>query len=235
MKNVRKYNEFLILEKYDDNIIAELKRLGITDQDEINMHLYHAHRGNLSNYLQGKGAKFTFGMLNALFKDAIVAKKKTEIKKGFFRILPGAIPLALAPYFPMLAVIGAVFGTSKMFHKVFDPIFNYINPQSKYSDFLKKMIDGYMKIPAGEVPLKDRFTRAFVVSDRIVEAIKPEVLEEFSEYLSDKMAKTDQDLEVPDHYVENELKKYLNKNFDIDPKIPLKLKDDHWMKKSKKK
>lgn len=222
MNNMKKYNEFLILEKFDDNIIAELKRFGITDKDEINRCLYHAHRGKLGNYLVNKGDKFTFGMLNALFKDAIVAKRKTEIKKSIFNILPGAIPLALAPFFPILAVVGAVFGTSKMFHKVFDPIFNYLNPQSKYSDFLKKIIDGYMKIPTGEIPLKDRFTRAFVVSDRILEAIKPEVLESFSEFLSEKMESEDLDLEVPDHYVENELKTYLNENFDIDPEIPLK-------------
>lgn len=222
MNNMKKYNEFLILEKFDDNIIAELKRFGITDKDEINKCLYHAHRGKLGIYLLNKGDKFTFGMLNALFKDAIVAKRKTEIKKSIFNILPGAIPLALAPFFPILAVVGAVFGTSRMFHKVFDPIFNYLNPQSKYSDFLKKVIDGYMKIPTGEVPLKDRFTRAFVVSDRILEAIKPEVLESFSEFLSKKMESEDLDLEVPDHYVENELKTYLNENFDIDPEIPLK-------------
>jgi len=27
---------------------------------------------------------------------------------------------------------------------------------------------------------------------------------------------------VPDHYIENELKTYINDNFDIDPEIPLK-------------
>jgi hypothetical protein len=30
------------------------------------------------------------------------------------------------------------------------------------------------------------------------------------------------DEQVPDHYVENELKKYLNDNYDVDPEIPLK-------------
>jgi hypothetical protein len=69
---------------------------------------------------------------------------------------------------------------------------------------------------------KDRFTRAFVVSDRIVEAIKPEVLQQFSLYLSEKMALENLDQEVPDNYIENELKAYLNDRFSIDPEIPLK-------------
>jgi hypothetical protein len=28
-------------------------------------------------------------------------------------------------------------------------------------------------------------------------------------------------LKVPDHYIENELKRYLNENFDVSPEIPL--------------
>ena len=36
------------------------------------------------------------------------------------------------------------------------------------------------------------------------------------------MAIKEQDEEVPDHYIENELKEYLNREFNIDPEIPLK-------------
>jgi hypothetical protein len=30
------------------------------------------------------------------------------------------------------------------------------------------------------------------------------------------------DKPVPDHYIENELKQYLNDNYDVSPEIPLK-------------
>ena len=79
-----------------------------------------------------------------------------------------------------------------------------------------------MKIAEGEVPIKDRFSRAFVVSDRIIDAIKPDVLHKFSLYLSKKMSEEDPDSIVPEHYIENELKTYLNDNFEIYPEIPLK-------------
>ena len=39
---LQRYQDFIILEKFDDNIKAEIKRLGVTDEDEINQHLYHA-------------------------------------------------------------------------------------------------------------------------------------------------------------------------------------------------
>ena len=79
-----------------------------------------------------------------------------------------------------------------------------------------------MKIAEGEIPIKDRFTRAFVVSDGIIDFIKPEVLQEFSIYLSEKMSRMDPDSEVPENYIENQLKRYLNRRYDIDPEIPLK-------------
>ena len=78
-----------------------------------------------------------------------------------------------------------------------------------------------MKLAEGEISPKDRFTRAFVVSDRLVQAIKPTVLHEFSIELSDRMEHMDPSMEVPEHYIENELKMYLNERFEIKPKIPL--------------
>ena len=222
MKSIKKYDQFLILEKYDKGIRSKLIEMGVTDKDELDRQVYLSKTGHLGHYLNEKGEKFTFGLLNAIFKDAIDAKKKTNIKRGIFNILPSVIPLALMPFFPILATISFIFGTSRIFHRVFDPVFNYINPQSKYTDFLKKMIDMYMKIPEGEVTLKDRFTRAFVVSDRFVDAIKPDVLDKFSTNLSSKMESMNPDEEVPDHFIENELKIFINENFDVTPPIPVK-------------
>ena len=220
MSKLKKYNEFLILEKFDDNIKAELLRLGVTDEREINAHLYHAHRGHLADYLHEKGKVFTFGMLLALFKDAQVAKRRTDIKVGVVKALHRVIPMALAPFFPILAIFGYIFGSSRAFNKIITPILS--DPGQEYTGFLKKIIDGSMKVAEGEIPVKDRFTRAFVVSDHLVEAIKPEVLQKFSVQLSEKMAQMDPDMEVPEHYIENELKTYLNDNFEIEPQIPLK-------------
>ena len=134
---LKKYDDFLILEKFDSNIKAELKRLGVTDETEINTHL--------------------------------------------------------------------------------------ADPGHDYPDFLKKVIDATMRVAEGDLTTeKDRFTRAFVVSDRLVEAIKPEILDRFSTELSLEMESMNPDGEVPDNFIENELKIFLNKNFDVNPAIPLK-------------
>lgn len=221
MKNIKSYNNFLILEKFDDNIKLELKRLGVTDKEEINKHLYHAHRGNLAKYLQERGKKFTFGMLYALFLDAQVAKKKTDIKTGVVKAIHRIFPMTLAPFFPILAIVGYILGTSRAFNKVIAPIL--ADPGSDYPSFLNKLVTSTMKIAEGEIiPTKDRFSRAFVVSDNLVDAIKEDVLREFANYLSTKMSRKNPDEEVPDHYIENQLKRYLNTRFDVDPEIPLR-------------
>ena len=222
MKKVKKYSEFLILENHDKNVKAQLISMGVTDKKELDRQVTLSKHGHLATYLHSKGDDFTFGILNAIFKDAIEAKKRTTLKKNIFSILPIAIPLSLAPFFPVLAVVGTIFGSSRLAHRIFDTIFTYLEPQSKYTDFLKKTIDTYMMLPEGQVNLKDRFSRAFVVSDRLIEALKPEVIDDFTTFISDKMNKEDNDKVVPEHYIENELKTYLNDNFDITPEIPLK-------------
>jgi hypothetical protein len=194
----------------------------VTDKEELERQISLSKKGHLGAYLHSKGNDFTFGILNAIFKDAIDTKKKTNLKKSIFGILPVVIPLSLAPFFPILAVIGTIVGTSRLAHRVFDTIFTYLEPQSKYTDFLKKTIDTYMMLPEGDVPLKDRFSRAFVVSDRLIEALKPEVVDDFTSFISDKMSKEDDDKIVPQNYIENELKTYLNDNFNITPELPLK-------------
>jgi len=219
MRSIKKYDDFLIQEKYDKNIKIELKRLGVTDKKDINTYLYHAHRGNLGQYLNEKGDKFTFGMLNALFKDAQDAKKRTDLKVGAVKMLHRVTPMALAPFFPIIAIAGFIFGSTRAFNKIMKPILE--DPGNDYNGFLKKVIQSSMKIAEGEISTKDRFTRAFVVSDKLVQAIKPSVLQEFSIELSGIMSNMDPEQEVPDHYIENELKMYLNNRFEVSPKIPL--------------
>lgn len=220
MKRLNKYNEFLILEKFDDNFKAELSRLGITDQDEVNRHLYYAHRGHLSDYLKSQGKEIKFGMLRALFLDAQTAKKRTDLKVGLVKAIHRVVPMALAPFFPIAAILGMILGSTRAFNKILAPILQ--DASSSYEGFLKQLIDSSMKVAEGEIPVKDRFTRAFVVSDKLVAAIRPDVLQQFSFELSKKMQAEDPDKRVPDNYIENELKDYINQNFDVNPPIPLK-------------
>lgn len=209
-----------VWDRFDKNLRSELTRLGVTDKKEVEKEVEEAHKGNLSSYLKRKGKKFTFGLLLAIFKDAQQAKKKSDLKVGIVKALHRVLPIALAPFFPIAAVIGVVFGSTRAFNKILAPMLK--NSSDTYEGFLIDLVNSSMKVAEGEIPVEDRFTRAFVVSDKLVNALKPEVLQKFSEYVSEKMSKEDLDKEVPLNYIENELKTYLNKTYSINPPLQLK-------------
>lgn len=223
------YSRFLIdnkkfhkeLEKFQSG--GDGKRLiDLLNEDEIQTQVVLSKQGNLHRYMQEHSEEFTFGILRAIFKDAKDAKMRTDIKKGIIQAIPRGLPVLLAPFYPVVAIVGLILGTSRTFNKLIKPLFNHLDSESKYVDFLKTMVFYYMKFPEGEVNLKDRFSRAFVVTDRLIDAVKPEIIENFTKDLVTKMESEPDDKPVPDHYIENELKKYLNDNYDVDPEIPLK-------------
>lgn len=223
------YSKFLINNK---NFFIELEKfqsggqsdevIKLLNDDEIQTQIVLSKQGNLHRYMQEHGEEFTFGVLRAIFKDAKDAKMRTDIKKGFIQAIPRGLPVLLAPFYPVLAIVGLILGTSRTFNKLIKPLFNHLDSDSKYVDFLKTMVFYYMKLPEGEVSLKDRFSRAFVVTDRLIDAIKQETIDAFTKNLVDRMETEPDDKPVPDHYIENELKKYLNDNYDVNPEIPLK-------------
>lgn len=220
---IKRYNQYInenLLLK-DDHLEGELSKMGIKGE-ELKKQVSLAKEGELSTYLVENGKEFTFGILLSIFKDAKEAKIGQDTKKALWAALPRAIPMALAPFFPIMAVVGLVFGSTRLFNKITKPIFNNLDPDSKYTDFLKSFIKVVVKIPEGEVEVEDKFGKAFVVEDRLIDALKPEVLDAFANHLSNKMEAEPHDKIVPDHYIENELKKYLNDNFDVTPEIPLK-------------
>ena len=223
------YSKYIINSRKFWKKVEDFKAGGTPDQlinllneDEIQTQVFLSKRGQLNQYMYEKGDDFTFGILRAIFKDAKDAKVRMDAKKAFWQAVPRGLPVLLAPFYPVIAIVGLILGTSRTFNKIIKPLFNNIDSDSKYVDFLKTMVSYYMKVPEGEAPIKDRFSRAFVVTDRLIDAVKPEIIEDFSKKLVLKMESEPDDKPVPDHYIENELKKYLNSNFDIDPKIPLK-------------
>jgi hypothetical protein len=220
---IKRYNQYInenILLK-DDNLEDELKKMGV-EGEELEKQVSLAKRGQLGNYLTEHGKEFTFGILAAIFRDAKEAKFGQETKKALWSAIPRGLPLVLAPFFPIMAIVGVIFGSTRLFNRITKPIFQNMDPDSKYVDFLKSFVKVAAKVPEGEVEVKDRFTRAFVVEDRLIDALKPEVVDAFATYLSKKMEAEPDDKVVPDNYIENELKQYLNDNFDVTPEIPLK-------------
>jgi hypothetical protein len=180
-------------------------------------------KGQLSIYLRKNGKKFTFGVLKNIFKDAVEYKKKRELVKGTYKMLHRAIPMALAFISFPVWLVGNILGASRALNKVIQPLLK--NPDNNYNSFLIKVIKGSMAIMEGEIKYvigNDWFYDAFVMEDDLINMVRKDVLRIFAIELANKMEKEDDDKVVPHHYVENELKKFLNERFNINPAMKLK-------------
>lgn len=79
-------------------------------------------------------------------------------------------------------------------------------------------MEGEVKYIMGE----DWFYDAFVMEDDLINMVRKDVLRLFAVELANKMEQKPDDEVVPHHYIENELKKFLNEKFDINPPMEFK-------------
>jgi len=180
-------------------------------------------RGELGKYLHEQNKEFTFGILRNIFKDAVDYKKKRELLKGTYKMIHRAIPMALAFISFPLWLLGNILGASRALNKIIKPLLK--NPENNYNSFLIKVIKGSMAIMEGEIKYvigNDWFYDAFVMEDDLINMVRKDVLRIFAIELAEKMENEPDDKKVPNHYIENELKTFLNERFGITP--PMKLK-----------
>lgn len=228
------------LQKYKDyklNEIGSIEMMPInytknktSEQIEKEYEKILGRKGKLSEHFRKTGKKFTFGVLKNIFEDAVEYKKRREFIKGTYKMIHRAIPMALSFISFPIWLIGNILGGSRAINKILRPMLK--NPEKNYNSFLIKFLKGIMAFMEGEVKYvmgDDWFYDAFVMEDKLIKMIRKDVLRLFAVELANKMEKESDDKVVPHHYIENELKKYLNEKFDINP--PMKFKTTNPKKK----
>lgn len=211
---IYKYGEF-----NESNINDEFLKLGY-DKSQLDSLNKIVSDGELGNFLNSENKHLTFGLLNAIYLDCLKLHRGYELKKGAAKALVRAIPIVASPVSALVSFLGEVFGSSRAVGKILKPILN--DPGKSYPDFLKKLVSTSIKIVEGEIAGDDPIKKAFVVSDGLIDMLDKKVLLSFTMYLSDKMTKEDNAKIVPDYYIENELRKYLNDRFLLNPPMVLK-------------
>jgi hypothetical protein len=185
-------------------------------QLEEEYHKELGRRGELSKHLREHGDVFTFGILKAIYDDALQFKRKREFKKAGMKFFHRAIPMAASIIFLPLHILSTALGASRALDKMLYPILN--DPGNNYSDFTKKIITRSVQFVEGDYRMflkDDWFYNIFRVDQGLIDLIKKEHLIIFASYLSKKMSEEDQDKEVPPKYVQSELKQWIQDNFNI--------------------
>jgi len=173
-------------------------------------------QGKLAEYIDN-GNVIKFGMLKALYQDAIIYKKKREYEKGFAKFAVRAIPIALAPIFFPIWLVSQILGATRALNKVLVPTLNM--DHRDYNSFLKTLIIKTMNLVEGDIrPYigNDWYYDIFSVHDGLTKMIKTEYVYEFTLYISTEIQKKKDDQVVPHYWLDTEFRKWLNAKFEID-------------------
>lgn len=173
-------------------------------------------QGKLIEYID-QGNTVKFGMLKALYHDALAYKKKREYGKGIAKFILRAIPLALAPIFFPLWLISQILGGTRAVNKVIIPSLKM--DHRNYNSFLRTLMIKTLNLAEGDIkPFigKDWYYDVFSVHDGLTKMVKKELLLEFAVYICREIDTKDDDEDVPQYWLDNEFRKWLNNKFDID-------------------
>jgi hypothetical protein len=173
-------------------------------------------KGKLAEYID-EGNVIKFGMLKALYLDAIEYKKKREYQKGFAKFAMRAIPLVMAPIFFPVWLVSQILGTTRAVNKVIVPALN-MEPKT-YDSFLKNLVTKTMNLAEGDIkPFlgNDWYYDVFYVHDGLTKMVRQEYIYQFTIYITEEIQKKGDNVTVPHYWLDNEFRKWLNEKFDID-------------------
>ncbi len=74
----------------------------------------------------------------------------------------------------------------------------------------------------GELGIDDPLSKIFFISDGLMTMMNDKYKLKFAKYISDLASEKPDNEEVPDYFVENELRKWVNEKFILNPTLPLK-------------
>jgi hypothetical protein len=160
--------------------------------------------------------KITFGQLRALVDSATKKRIFKHVGEGgikaTIRVLPWFVPQLFLP--------GMVAASVRAINKILAPS---LVETENYKTFWGKAILKSFKVAEGEINLSDPLTKIFFISDGLMTMMDDKYKVKFAKYIADLAAEKPNDEEVPDYFVENELRKWVNDKFLLNPPIPPKI------------
>ena len=197
----------LILKEYSD-----LKETGIDDVNPSERVV--SSICDAKQFCSAQGP-ITFGQLKAIVESAMGKRIALHVGEGGYKAT-----LRLIPWFiPQLVVAGFIGAGMRAASKIFKPT---ITETTKYKTWWGKTILRLFNITEGELNPRDPFSKIFFISDGLMNMMDDENKVKFARYISE-IASTKEDGDpVPEFFVENELRRWINKRFLLDPPLSLK-------------
>jgi len=166
----------------------------------------------------------TFGQLRELVKAASSQRLKTDMGRGTFRELWRIVPFFIPQV--LLAAVGAEL--ARVINKIISPA---LKDAGSYKSWWGQVVMKTMNVAEGTafpnmVLGDDPLTKVFFISDGLLHMISDKYKLKFAKYVADVAASKPDDEPVPDWFVENLLRDYLNQKFLLDPPLPVKVSNE---------
>ena len=162
----------------------------------------------------------TFGQLKALVEAATTKRIAADMGRGAFKTLWRLVPFFIPQL--LLAAVGVT--ATRAINKIITPA---LKDTGGYKSWWGKVVLKAMDIAEGDyipdVALgDDPLGKVFFVSDGLLQMIRDKYKLKFARYVADYAATRPDNEPVPDWFVENLLRDYLNQKFLLDPPLQQK-------------
>jgi hypothetical protein len=171
---------------------------------------------NSEKFCSAQG-KITFGQLKALVGSATKKKIFKDVGQGGIKAT-----IRLLPWFiPQLFIAGSIAGVMRAANKLLTPS---LEQTYNYKTFWSKIIMKSFQIAEGDMNLSDPLTKIFFISDGLMTMLDEKYKLKFAQYIANIASLQPDDKEVPEFFVENELRNWLNEKFLLNPPLKPKTK-----------
>ena len=156
--------------------------------------------------------KITFGQLKALVESGTKKRLYKHVGEGGYKAT-----LRLLPWFiPQLSIAGFTGSIIRAANKILKPT---LEETANYKTWWGKVVMKAFDLAEGELGLTDPLTSIFFISDGLLTLMDDKYKVKFARYIAELASEMPDDQEVPEYFVENELRSWINSKFLLDPPL----------------
>jgi hypothetical protein len=159
--------------------------------------------------------KITFGQLKALVDSATKKRIFYHLGEGGYKATLRLLPW----FFPQIALAGVAASITRAVNKIIRPA---LEDTETYRTWWGKAILKSFDVAEGEIGVHDPLSRIFFISDGLITMMSDKYKMKFARHISEIATQMPDDEIVPDFFVENELRRWINDKFILNPPLPPK-------------
>lgn len=159
--------------------------------------------------------KITFGQLKELVEEAKTNRLLLHVGEGGYKATLRLLPW----FFPQLALAGFSGSVIRAFNKIFRP---GLEETTGYKTWWGKTIMKVFDLVEGELGVSDPLSKIFFISDGLMTMLDDKLKVKFARHIAEVASEKPDNEEVPEFFVENELRHWLNEKYLLDPPLEIK-------------